>query len=219
MKKVAITNRFDCKFDTYCSAIKRVGEKPFELQKYISEKEAFNILEQFDALVMTGGNDIDPSFYGEENKRSFGVIESRDRTEFNLIRAAAKINLPVLGICRGIQVANVAFGGTLWQDLKSNSFSDHMKSRQKYEFVHKVYKINDGILPKLFGDSFYVNSIHHQAVRYVSPTFTPTLISGDGIIEGMEDISKRFFVFVQFHPELLIDKNKRFLELFELLLK
>lgn len=219
MKKVAVTNRFDCKFDPYQDAIKRIGGKPFELQKYISEKEAVNVLEQFDALVMTGGNDIDPSFYGEENRRSFGVIESRDRTELNLIRAAAKIDLPVLGICRGIQVANVAFGGTLWQDLKSNGFSDHMKSRQKYEFVHKVSKINDGILPKLFGDSFYVNSIHHQAVRSVFPIFTPTLISEDGIIEGMEDISKRFFVFVQFHPELLIDKNKRFLGLFELLLK
>ncbi len=218
MKKIAITNRFNGKFDTYKNAITSLGGAFEELPKIISIESARKILENFDGLLLTGGGDIDPSFYGEKNTDSFEIIKMRDESEINLVRAAYALDLPTLGICRGIQLANVAFGGTLWQDLEKAGFSNHMKQSKKFELVHEVKSVEKGILQTIFGKTFSANSIHHQGIKELAKGFSKTLLSSDGVIEGIENKSRKFFVFVQFHPEILFDKNDNFKRLFELLL-
>lgn len=215
MKKVAVTNRFDNKFDTYCLAIEKAGGIATELEKNIFENYAEKTLRGFDCLLLTGGGDVDPKRYNEPNTHSKGIIFERDETEIALVKAARKMNLPTLGICRGMQVANVAFGGTLLQDVIFSGFCNHSLPERKFELVHGVKKINDGILPHIFGEKFSVNSSHHQAIDKIADCFLPTLLSDDGIVEGMEDKKARFFVFVQFHPEILLDIDERFLRLFE----
>ena len=219
MKKVAITNRFDNKFDTYRIAVEAAGGSAKELPKRVRKEDAETLLKKFDALILTGGGDVDPKHYGEENTFSKGIIPLRDETEITLVKAAFKLDLPVLGICRGMQVANVAFGGTLYQDLEENGFSNHSESDRKYELVHSLRSCGDGVLPDILGARFDVNSVHHQAVKNFGNGFKATLVSPDGVIEGMERNDRKFFAFVQFHPEILIDKDEKFLEIFKALLK
>ncbi len=214
MRKVAIANGSRSRLSNYISAIERVGALASELPRKISDSDALNALSGYDALVLTGGGDVDPRLYGEENAFSSDVDPVRDDTEIALLRAAKKSDLPTLGICRGIQLANVAFGGTLWQDLEKNGFQNHFLPEKKLVQTHFVSSVSGGILPDIFGESVSVNSIHHQAVKTLAKGLSATLISSDGVVEGIEDKTKRFFIFVQFHPELLLDTDERFLQLF-----
>jgi putative glutamine amidotransferase len=155
------------------------------------------VVEHIDGLVLPGGGDVDPARYGaERDPRTDGVDTARDQTEVELLQLAAERGMPVLGICRGMQVINVAAGGTLNQHL------DGHREDVRDRLAHLV-KIEPG---SRFGglalDSIEVNSLHHQAILDVGRELLVTAISPDGVIEGLESVDGRI-VAVQCHPEEL----------------
>ncbi|MBI3962288.1 MAG: gamma-glutamyl-gamma-aminobutyrate hydrolase family protein [Deinococcus sp.] len=191
----------------YVRAIVAAGGLPLELPLVPGEL-AEEYLELVDGLLFTGGKDLSPMLYGEEPHQGLGEIDvARDEFEMSLARAALKRDLPLLGICRGIQTLNVAAGGTLYQDLPSQlpqSLKHEQKTDRQYT-SHSVQIVPGSHLADMFGLSMKVNSHHHQAVKAVAPGFQVTARASDGVIEAIEMAGQRFMVGVQWHPEALVD--------------
>jgi putative glutamine amidotransferase len=159
-----------------------------------------------DGLILQGGADIDPAIYGEDPSPALGVTDPvRDRFELDLLRAFVEYGKPVLGICRGMQLINVAFGGTLHQDLTTGgatTYSHYL--RELYdEHAHALRFREDGWLKSLYPDldNPQVNSIHHQGVKVVGRGLTIDAWSEDGVVECIRGESESFLVGVQWHPE------------------
>jgi putative glutamine amidotransferase len=166
-------------------------------------------LASLDAIVLTGGGDVDPRLYGESPHEGFTPAEAgRDAFEVALANAAMQRGLPVLAICRGIQVLNVAAGGTLVQDIASQipGALDHRVEATPMTIAHEVWVTPATTLATLMadrldGDSLLVNSRHHQAVKTLAPGFVGTATAPDGVIEAIERPDLPFCVGVQWHPE------------------
>jgi len=164
-------------------------------------------------LLLTGGGDVDPARYGETPHQTLDEVDSvRDEFEIALIAAARARDLPVFAICRGVQVLNVAAGGTLVQDIPSEvagavNHSLVVPPHSPYELAHEVWVEKDSLLAKLLGerlvgsDTCEVNSRHHQAVKTVAPGYRVSATAPDGVIEAIEDPAARFCLGVQWHPE------------------
>ncbi len=167
------------------------------------------LLAGLDGIVFTGGNDIDPAVYGAVRHPTVVVNADRDALELPLARAALRAPIPVLGICRGIQVLNVAAGGTLWQDIPAERPGDvrHKEpedTRDRRRLLHSVDAVDGSLVQRMAGQaSFAVNSIHHQAVREVAPGMRVTAVAPDGVVEALERPGGPFFLAVQWHPEEL----------------
>ena len=159
-----------------------------------------------DGLLLLGGEDVAPDRYGEADRRCERINPQRDAFELALLRSALRKNLPILGICRGVQVLAVALGGTLYQDLsaelpRGRSRVIHRGPRHT-DSRHRVAIEKDTALARLIGrDRALVNSHHHQAVRALPPGMRVTARSADGMIEAIEHPGKRFVVGIQWHPE------------------
>jgi putative glutamine amidotransferase len=155
-------------------------------------------------LLLTGGRDIDPIHYGEEQHETTDIDFDRDALELPLCKRAMEADLPVFGICRGIQVMNVAMGSSLYQDIPSQ-FADHLTHKilvNTDDSWHDIKIQSDSLLNQITGESVAeVNSRHHQSLKVIGEGFTVTAQSADGIIEAIEDESKRFMLGVQYHPE------------------
>ncbi len=174
---------------TYAEAVWAVGGLPV-LALSVGHRE---LAESYDGLLLTGGVDPAPSYYGEEPlDASVQIDPKRDELEKALIFAFWQQKKPILGICRGIQVLNVFFGGDLWQDLPTQCNIDHGRT------VHTVSVPPGSFLYEDFGGEMRVNSFHHQAVRRVAPDFTVAATSSDGVVEAIERGNVRA---VQWHPE------------------
>jgi putative glutamine amidotransferase len=170
-------------------------------------------LDGISGLLLTGGEDIAPSRYGEAAHESVvDIDERRDEFELALIAEARRRDLPIFAICRGIQVLNVACGGTLVQDIPSQvpgalEHSFKVPPHEPYSLAHEMWLDKDTLLAKLMrerlsdGDSCEVNSRHHQAIKAVAPGFQVSATAPDGVIEAIEDPSSRFCLGVQWHPE------------------
>ena len=158
----------------------------------------------YDGLVLCGGGDIDPSRFGCENNGSIRIDTKRDECEFALLDAFVKAGKPVFGICRGYQVINVYFGGDMIQHLPN--FEYH---RQEGDAVHSVVAKTDSIIKTLYGESFCVNSMRHQAVDKIGEGLVGTHVSdSDGVVEGLQHESLPVFG-VQWHPERTCFDYKR----------
>lgn len=166
------------------------------------------LLARLDGVLIPGGADIDPRFYGEKQHETVTKTDpERDNYELKLIRAAVKRGMPVLGICRGQQSINVALGGTLYQDLESQAA---VRSRHQTPHGPGLNRLVHGVDVKpgtryrraAAAAKIRVNSRHHQAVREVAPGLVVSAVSGDGVIEGIESPDGRV-VAVQCHPEAL----------------
>ncbi len=191
---------------TYINSIKRAGGVPLVIPMTTCEEQLSAILATVDAVVMTGGEDVCPSYYGEEPLRAQGeIVPERDEFDYKLIRMAVDKGLPLLGICRGEQVLNVAFGGTLYQDIPSQKRDSYIKHSQKAPREYGTHSITiekGSLLEKLLKtNKTYVNSFHHQAVKDVAPGFKATAHSADGVVEAIEMVGNNTVWGVQFHPE------------------
>lgn len=209
----------------YIESIRRVGGEPIEIGA--TSEDAFEILGRADGLVLTGGGDVDPSLYGEAPHPTFESAEpGRDDFEISLVRAAMKADLPCLAICRGMQVLNVALGGSLIQDIPDQvpGALTHSVREPRYAIAHEVWVTRDSRTFDLLrdhiedGEVCQVNSRHHQAVQRAADGFEVTATAPDGVIEAMERPASSFCVAVQWHPENFW-RTGEFRSLFEGLLR
>lgn len=167
-----------------------------------------------DGLLLPGGGDMDPKFYGQARIPACGEPNLlRDAAEPLLLRAFLAADKPVLGICRGIQVMNAVLGGDLYQDIKP---FEHLPHNDHWTKVHTVTVRRGTLLSRILGqDTVLVNSQHHQAVDRVAPGFTLAALSEDGIVEAIEKPDARFCLGVQWHPEWLSDADPAMQGLFD----
>lgn len=167
-----------------------------------------------DGLLLPGGGDMDPKFYGQERIPACGEPNLlRDVAEPLLLRAFLAADKPVLGICRGIQVMNAVLGGDLYQDIKP---FEHLPHNNHWAKVHTVTVRRGTLLSRILGqDTVLVNSQHHQAVDRVAPGFTLAALSEDGIVEAIEKPDAGFCLGVQWHPEWLSDADPAMQGLFD----
>ena len=169
--------------------------------------KAEEFLPHLGGLILVGGNDIDPRYFGEPPQPLLGIIDpERDAFEIDIVQKAYAADLPIMGICRGMQVVNVALGGSLWQDLSyAPGREKHISHNQKAPYSHPYHDIQifDEAFAMHMGDKYItVNSIHHQAVGELATDLEPLAISADGIIEAFQS-KKSFCLGVQWHPEWL----------------
>ncbi|CAN5263853.1 gamma-glutamyl-gamma-aminobutyrate hydrolase family protein [soil metagenome] len=188
----------------YADALERAGSHAVVLPPVpLTNAEAADRLARFDGLVLTGGADVNPDLYGQEPAPEvYGLDAVVDEFELALVRAALDSSLPVLAICRGLQVLNVALGGTLDQHITGRQgLLPHGAPTERRSALHEVQVVPGSRLAKALGvDRAQVKSIHHQAVSALGQGLTVTARSEDGLIEGAET-DKGWVVAVQWHPE------------------
>ncbi|MDO5713864.1 MAG: gamma-glutamyl-gamma-aminobutyrate hydrolase family protein [Tissierellia bacterium] len=221
MKKpiIGVTPLYDGKLhsfwmlEEYFNAIQWAGGIPVVIG-FTDNKEDFpQIVERFDGFVFTGGQDFDPLLYGQEKKETCGEFApKRDKLEIGLLPEIMKADLPIFGICRGMQLLNVLCGGTLYQDLPTD-FSDsvnHDREKPNDAFHHKVVVDTETYPGELLGKEIIdVNSLHHQGVDMIGDDLVPFAFSEeDGLIEGFYHNKKSWVIGLQWHPELIFPKEE-----------
>lgn len=192
----------------YLESVRRAGGEPVEVAPEGEAPSA--IVARVGGVLLTGGGDVDPALFGEVPHAAFNPAEpGRDAFEIALARAAVEADVPVLAICRGMQVLNVAMGGTLIQDIPSEvhgALNHQIAEPQFHTIAHEVWVADGSRLGAIMGDrldgeSLPVNSRHHQSVKQVAPGFEISATAPDGVIEAMERPGDRFCLAVQWHPE------------------
>lgn len=186
--------------DDYVESVERAGGEPVVLDH---TDDPARSLDRVDALLLSGGLDVDPALYGEAPHATTAVDAERDRFEIPLSREAVARDMPVFAICRGVQVLNVAAGGSLVQDIPTSVTTElgHSIDMPKDHIAHAV-RITPGTrLAASLGAAYSVNSRHHQAVGRVAPSFVVSAVSEDGVVEAIERPESTFCVGVQWHPE------------------
>jgi putative glutamine amidotransferase len=195
----------DYTFSDYSQAIHHAGGAPVIIPAAQDRKSLERILSAVQGLILSGGPDIHPRRFGEEPLAGLGEVdETLDRMELMAAGLAVEKNLPLLGICRGIQVLNVALGGTLYQDISSQVPESicHTPKADKAVNTHTVRIAAGSRLHKLFGKrEVWVNGKHHQSVKDVAAGLVVSARARDGVIEAVELPGKRFVIGVQWHPE------------------
>lgn len=189
----------------YITAIEKAGGIPVLLPVMQNLEDVSSQLIGLDRLILSGGEDIDPALYGENIHPSCGpLMPAVDRYDLTLIHAADQSGLPVMGICKGMQAMNVAFGGTLYQSISDKwpQAIHHAPAMPRYEPSHKI-TIQDSFLKDILGEETRVNSFHHQAIKDLGKDLKVTAYAPDGIIEGIEKTVGTFMFGVQFHPEMM----------------
>lgn len=188
---------------TYVRAVQAAGGAPVVLGPILGEESASALVPRLDGLVLTGGGDIDPALYGQPPTMALGVDADRDRLERQLVEEALRCELPVLAICRGMQMLNVALGGTLLQHLGDESgHFDPAGPRQ-----HTVIVTPGSLLERVTGCAeLTVNSLHHQAVQELAPGLRVIGVDSGGVVEAVEIAGDDRVLGVQWHPELIVDE-------------
>lgn len=187
---------------------------PFNVEKDVLEQ----LMTTLDGLIISGGHDVYPLNYGEQPSQKLGdVFPERDEYEYFLLEKAKERNIPVLGICRGLQIINTYEGGTLYQDLSyiPGEILKHSQNQRPELKTHSVDFEAGSILSQVFGgEEFLVNSFHHQVLKDVAKDYKVTARAKDGVVEAIEHQNYPFLVGVQWHPEMLAkkcdDTNKLF---------
>ncbi|TWT14551.1 gamma-glutamyl-gamma-aminobutyrate hydrolase family protein [Planomicrobium sp. CPCC 101079] len=209
----------------YVYSIERAGGIPIILPVTENVETAEMMLGKLDGILFTGGSDIDSQLYGEYPSYELGPIEpKRDLHEVSLAKKALfQSDIPVLGICRGMQLLNVAAEGSLFQDLKRQQpdcFNHSVVGAPMHHPVHDVTVDPDSKLHEIYhSETLAVNSFHHQAVKDLGIDFVATAFSPDGLVEGMEWKGSRFVCAVQWHPEMMVDKVPEVMPLFTAFVK
>lgn len=167
--------------------------------------------QKIDGLILSGGQDVSPLLYGEEPIPQLKTtLPTRDNFEIAIIKEILKLQKPIFAICRGMQIINVAMGGTLHQDIdsiKKQSLKHLQETNPKYT-SHSILTENESIVNKILGKKTTVNSLHHQAIKKLGLDLKITATSNDGFIEAIEStIKEQYILAVQWHPEILLQNN------------
>lgn len=208
----------------YVEALRAVGAVPWVIPLLPHDPDTLEeIFSRLDGVFLTGGVDVDPTRYGEPRSPLCGTSDpDRDAVEIRLLRYAIEKDLPVLAVCRGIQILNVTCGGTLYQDvaaqvpaaLKHDYFPTPQNPSRTY-LAHDVTVKPNTRLGRVLGAGVVpVNSMHHQAIKDLAPGLVPNAYAPDGIIEGVEGVDRRYVIAVQWHPEELADTQPEMRRLF-----
>jgi putative glutamine amidotransferase len=199
------------KLPDYEESVRRAGGEPRVFDRDVHRPA--NVIGSVNGLLLAGGGDVQPSIYGETPHPTFTASEpGRDEYEIDLVRRALEAELPVFAICRGVQLLNVARGGTLIQDIPSqvSGALEHELAappHEPFELAHEVWIEKDSLLARLMGDRLGgadvcdVNSRHHQAIGALGEGLVAVATAPDGVIEAVEDPARRFCLGVQWHPE------------------
>ena len=221
---IGITGNYDAGkctlLEGYYRSVLEAGGAPVIIPPCDDTDMMVSLLEGVDALILSGGGDINPLYLGEEPLRELGGINpARDWHELMLVRLAANRQIPILGICRGIQVMTAALGGKLCQDIykESSATLKHSQETERHVCTHTVRIEANSLLHRLFGtETLPVNSFHHQAVREVAPGFAVSARSADGVIEAVESTEHKSMIGVQWHPEcMILGGDRSMMPLFE----
>lgn len=202
------------------TALERAGGIPVVIPCNLASETLRLLYERVDGVLLPGGGDVDPAQYGAEMHPTTNSIDpDRDQTEITVARWAVAENMPIMGICRGHQVFNVALGGTLIQDIPSviepSLVHDSEPSVPRNLLAHSVRVEAESCLAGILNDTQpMVNSIHHQAVEKLAPNVRATAYSPDGVVEALEVPEHPFALTVQWHPEDLVDDSQSMLDLF-----
>jgi putative glutamine amidotransferase len=206
----------------YVEGVAEAGGMPVVLPPSVSVRAAEALLDGLDGLLLSGGPDLDPGYYGEEPIPELGAtIPEWDVLEMALLGMALQRRMPIFGICRGMQILNVALGGTLYQDVSSQLGADvlnHWQTTPKCQSTHEVEVLEDSYLAEITErQTVQVNSYHHQGIKGLADALTVSAHSADGVIEALEscDFSDRWLVGVQWHPEGMRDIGSGHRNLFE----
>lgn len=208
---------------SYLRAIEAAGGIPMLIHLTRDAEVLDALYERCDALLFAGGQDISPSFYGAAPHPQLGPTDPlQDEVEIALARRAAAEGKPILGICRGAQLLNVALGGTLYQDIPSElpGALDHQESTKRRAMAHLAHPIaldaNSWLAGRLDTDELLVNTLHHQALREIAPGLRVTARAPDGVVEAVEGDGPGFVLGVQCHPEELWERaDTRWARMFE----
>lgn len=209
---IGITGNYgdkNCKLaDSYYKSVIKAGGMPVIIPPVDDTEVILNTLERIDALILSGGGDYDPRYAGEEPDPKLGEINpERDLPELFITRLAYNRQIPMLGICRGIQTLAMALGGRVKQDITDIATINHSQSEDRSVATHRVIVEKDSLLSNIYDSQqlLYVNSFHHQAVCETGDKFRVVAKSEDGIIEAMESAEFKSILGVQWHPEGLAD--------------
>ncbi len=197
--------------EAYMQAVIKAGGLPVIIPETVSPAELDGLQQRLDGLLLTGGADVDPArFNGKPNPKVYGIDAQRDEVEINLARLAAATGLPFLGICRGIQVINVALGGTLFTDIADQLPGalkhDYDSSTERAREAHPVQLESGSALAHILGgNSVRVNSLHHQGIEKIAAGLRPIATAPDQLVEAVELPGHPFGLGVQWHPEAMPD--------------
>ncbi len=207
---------------TYVDAVIKAGGIPVLLPLVRDSLAAVEVIERVDALILSGGEDVYPFLYGEEPAGALGGVNYvRDRSDMWLLHSAVNLGKAVLGICRGEQLINVTFGGTLYQDIPSQYPNrptvQHGQRSSGTLPIHHVNVVKESHLYEIMQQELLaVNSFHHQAVKDVAPDFKIVATAPDGVVEAIEGFPKYNILAVQWHPEYFAQQgDKQWINLFE----
>lgn len=198
--------------DDFVRSVTQAGGIPVLLPTQGGADSVEALLSRLDGLILCGGPDLYPPLYGEGALAKCGLVEpDQDQFEIALARSAFQQGLPILGVCRGLQVINVALGGSLYQDLASQrpqSLLHSIHAAPRYFGSHRVRCLEPSNLSRLVGPAPWVNSYHHQAVKRVAPPLRVVARAEDEVIEALDCPDAPAFLALQWHPEMMADKNE-----------
>ena len=201
----------------YVDAVVRAGGVPLIIPFSTDKEVIISQAQLIDGLILSGGHDISPYNYGQEPSQKIGeTFPERDTYEIILLEESKKRNIPILGICRGFQLINVAAGGTLYQDLSliPGNILKHNQVSNPTLKTHKVEIKENSFISSIFGKETMVNSFHHQVINKVANDFIVVAKASDGVVEAIEHKTYKFLVAVQWHPEMLAVNCEKARELF-----
>ena len=196
---------------------------PFPEDLHLTEEIAGQLAGKLDGLILPGGPDVSPSLYQEEPIPQLGaVLYPKDLFEIALIKAMLQAKKPLLAICRGIQILNVAFGGSLYQDLPTQDLQFKVQHKQAARGDYPIHHVTidpTSHLAELMGKTAFVNSRHHQAIKTIAPNLRVVATAADGVIEAVESRKNDLLLGVQWHPENMWQQQPEQLRLFADLIK
>lgn len=208
--------------DDYIQGVIRGGGVPYILPVIEDRDVVKEYAKNIDVLIMSGGHDVNPLLWNEEPSKRLGeIFPERDTFDFMILEEMFALKKPILGICRGEQIINTYFGGSLHQDINSLDWATvkHNQERRPELGTHTIKIEKDSKLFKILqDDEMVVNSFHHMAVKDVAPGFKKVAESKDGVVEGIEKEGDEFVLGVQWHPEMMASSNLKMQELFNYLI-